>query len=282
LRVDAPPHHDEVLEALLTWRPVIGGGRTTGHGTTRTLAVRSAVIDLSTTEGRRLWLTTGGPALFDAVGLREHELPRGAGPESCLPALHWHIVDPLHVGSGEHRSGESARLLRDHSGCPYVPGTSWKGLLRSRTAHILRSLGHDVCTDTACGGCPVCVAFGWTGTDANGARGVLRFPDTPITTGEEQITERQHVAVNRFTGGAADALLFSEEVVEQGELTLNIGADGTIPRSSRAALVLALCDLHDGIIGVGGGVTRGNGTLACTSTATLEALRNDARKVLTS
>lgn len=281
LRVDDSSHHEEVLRALLTWRPIIGQGRTTGHGTTRTLAVRSTVVDLSTPEGRRLWLTTGGPSLFAAAGLREHGLPQHSEPDSFLPTLGWRIVDALHVGSGEHRAGESARILRDHCGRPCVPGTSWKGLLRSRSAYVLRSLDHDVCLETACGECPICETFGWTGTDAKGARGLLRFPDTPVaTTTDSQVTERQHVGINRFTGGAADSLLFSEEVVEHGELTLHIHTYGSVSPLARAAIILALCDLDDGIIGIGGGTTRGNGSLACTTPDTLNALRTDAQRAL--
>ncbi|MFF6815166.1 RAMP superfamily CRISPR-associated protein [Streptomyces sp. NPDC012403] len=299
IQVDAPEHHRTVLDHLATWNPVIGGGRSTGHGTTTTVSLRSAVLDLSTQEGRRLWLTHGGPALFEAAGLEPIDLEQAktgpkAGTATVLPALTWCVVDALHIGNGTRAAAaptadgaagpQVALLLRDHDGTPYVPGTAWKGLLRHRTAYILRSTGHEACPGTAdtCGTCSVCETFGWTGEDGQGARGLLRLPDTPLQGAT--VVQRQHVALDRFTGGAAEGLLYSEEVAESGTLTLTIGSDrdpGTLPAPAVAALTLALRDLHDGLIGIGKGVTRGQGTLRCTQPEVLDGLVPEARATLT-
>ncbi|MGW2320091.1 RAMP superfamily CRISPR-associated protein [Streptomyces sp. NPDC001680] len=285
LRVDGGEHHADVLNALITWHPILGGGRSTGHGTTRTLAIRSAVVDLATAKGRRLWLTHGGPELFRAAALEPVPVPEtdAAPPDLLLPALRWQIVDALHLGSGERRLDEPALLIRDDQHRPYVPGTTWKGLLRSRSGYILRSLDLPACTgltDT-CGSCDQCTAFGWSGDDATGARARLRFHDTAIT--QARTAERQHVAIDRFTGGAADGLLFTDEVIETGEFTLAIGTEGEVPALARAALVLALWDLHTGLVGLGGGTTRGYGTIRCApgnDTAVLESLRDEALTIV--
>lgn len=297
IQVDAPEHHQTVLDHLATWNPVIGGGRTTGHGTTTTVSLDQAVLDLTTREGRRLWLTHGGPALFEAAALRPVALEQvraDAGTRTVLPALTWRIVDALHVGnattapvsaSDDGTTGpQAALLLRDHTDTPYVPGTSWKGLLRHRTAYILRSTGHDACPglNDTCGTCPACQVFGWTGKDGGGARGALRFPDTPLV--DATVVKRQHVALDRFTGGAAEGLLYTEEVAESGTLTLAIGTDrapDALPAPALAALTLALQDLHDGLIGLGKGTTRGQGTLRCTQPDLLARLASEARVTLT-
>ncbi|SFC97336.1 RAMP superfamily CRISPR-associated protein [Streptomyces aidingensis] len=287
-------HHRPVREALRTWRPVIGGGRSTGHGTVRLLALRHAVVDLTTRAGRALWLTHGGPALFTAAGLRPVPLSPAnptASPSAFLPALPWQLTDPLHVGSGERRPTEPSRILLDDTGRPLIPGTAWKGILRARTGYVLRSLDRPACPGMAdsCGRCSLCTTFGWTGPDATGARGLLRFPDTPVEDAPPPAV-RNHVAIDRFTGGARDGLLYQDEVIESGTFTLTLtlttdparqGPAATVPPEARAALVLALWDLHEGLYGLGGGTTRGYGTVRCTDPATLAALRADARKALT-
>lgn len=299
IQVDAPEHHQAVLDHLATWNPVIGGGRTTGHGTTTTVSLHQAVLDLTTGEGRRLWLTHGGPALFEAAALRPVALEQAradADTRTVLPALTWRVVDALHIGNGtmdpapapDGATGpQVARLLRDHTKTPYVPGTAWKGLLRHRTAYILRSTGHEACRglNDTCGTvpvCQVCQVFGWTGKDGGGARGVLRFPDTPLR--DATVVQRQHVALDRFTGGAAEGLLYTQEVAESGTLTLAIGTDrdtDALPAPALAALTLALQDLHDGLIGLGQGTTRGQGTLRCTQPDILARLASEARATLT-
>lgn len=283
LRVDDARHHEAVTQALLCWRPVIGGRRTTGYGTTRTIAVRTAVVDLNTPHGRRLWLTHGGPELLRAAGPLELDpVPPATEDNLLLPVTHWRIGDALHIGTGDVPPQQPAPIVQGENGPPLIPGSTWKGVLRSRTAYILRSLGIHACEglEKCCGTCPVCLTFGWSG-DESGARGRLRFPDTQISGAK--VTARQHVAVDRFTGGASEGLLFQERVVEEGRVRLAVHVDGgvgDIPPVARAALHLALWDLHDGVLGLGGGTTRGYGTLRCTAPQQLAALCADARKVL--
>lgn len=291
LRVDGAAHHEPVLTALRTWRPVIGGGRSTGHGTTRTRSIAYSTLDLGTAEGRRTWLTRGGPELF----AKTHTLQPEVVEQRPLIRAHWELAEALHIGGGSKahstgagaddqcpeadgadRSAEPACLLRDHRRRPYIPGSTWKGILRGRCAYILDSLGLLPDCDGGCGTCALCTAFGWAGDDTDegetvGARSRLRFTDSPVT--EPRIAVRNHVALDRTTGGAAPGLLFSEEVVESGRLTLEVYAEADIPEDVLAALHLALYDLHTGAVGIGGGTTRGQGTLRCVNAADLEAQR---------
>ncbi|MQS06744.1 RAMP superfamily CRISPR-associated protein, partial [Streptomyces alkaliphilus] len=177
VRVDGEEHHERILDALTTWQPIIGGSRSTGHGGTRTLTVRHTTIDLNTPDGRRRWLLQGGPALFAGGEIRS---PR---PKRAEPAIlfGWEIEEALHIGGtdpslpvmatapepapgAEGRSSKPARLLRDEEDRPYIPGSTWKGILRGRCAYILRSLGLFDCEEEShCGSCDLCAAFGWVG-----------------------------------------------------------------------------------------------------------------------
>ncbi|MGW7642320.1 RAMP superfamily CRISPR-associated protein, partial [Streptomyces decoyicus] len=98
-------------------------------------------------------------------------------------------------------------MLRDHEGTPLVPGSTWKGVLRSRVAFILRTTGAGtVCDPEAgavtggCGACEVRRAFGWSGGageagDATGARGLLVFTDSPLA--DARVRVRHHVPLDR-------------------------------------------------------------------------------------
>ncbi|MEU9157767.1 RAMP superfamily CRISPR-associated protein [Streptomyces sp. NPDC048417] len=281
------PLVDEVISLLAAWRPRIGGGRTTGHGRAELITVRHRVIDLTTADGLRHWLTCGGPGLVDDHASVVYERAQRAGGAPDEPylfgrPLEFRIADSLHVGSGTfgERTGRQtgvAQILRDHENTPLVPGSTWKGVLRARVEFILRSVGiGPVCASTqddtagSCGACVVCDSFGWaarTGATATGgelptaagARGRLVFADSPIRDGSIKV--RNHVAIDRVFGGARDEALWAEETVEDGYLTLHLRHDKPVPDLMRAALVLALADLADGMIGVGGSTTRGHGTL---------------------
>jgi CRISPR/Cas system CSM-associated protein Csm3 (group 7 of RAMP superfamily) len=161
-----------------------------------------------------------------------------------------------------------------------VPGSTWKGLLRTQCEFILRSLGEDACaplslrtaraadTDGAtsaagadgatgaaetpnaagCDTCRVCRAFGHTGR-----RGRLVFLDSPLlapdTTGSgspgpAQVTSRNHVALDRVTSGAADGALYTHEVVEEARVELRILDEPPSPADASPPDPLLLDVLH--------------------------------------
>ncbi|HEY6422836.1 MAG TPA: RAMP superfamily CRISPR-associated protein, partial [Pseudonocardiaceae bacterium] len=91
------------------------------------------------------------------------------------------------------------------------------------------------------------------------------------------VTHRDHVGIDRFTGGARRALLFRDEVVAEGSLSLQVHLTNPADRLSpaeRGLLLHAVRDLHDGLIGVGRAATRGYGSLrlAHDSAAVLDEL----------
>lgn len=272
------------LEGLLpSWPVRIGGALSTGHGRAHLTQVTRRILDLATPQGRRVWLTQGGPALFDASTVIFPDLTQPASPHHTPLVfdrpLGFETTEPLHIGTGNrieggHHATDRNEHLRDHIGRPLIPGTTWKGLLRSRCSFILRSLSeHAACTDLiGCGACRVCAAFGHSASSgaSEGLRGRLVFLDSPLLQPDSTpatVIIRNHVALDRFTGGASTGLLFTDEVVEHGEATLTILDEPSDPHGDpldpilRDTLLLALYDLHTGALGIGGGTTRGYGTL---------------------
>lgn len=134
----------------------------------------------------------------------------------------------------------------------------------------MRSAGvtPEPCDIRPCGECWPCQAFGYGGgrddaAESVGARALIRIPDAVIRDAKPAC--RTHIAIDRFTGGVLDGALYTMEVLEAGTFTLDISLLGVIPqqrlREIRAVLRLVLEDLNDGIIGLGGGVARGYGTV---------------------
>lgn len=293
LRLDQPPGTDDLDEfarLVTTWRPIIGRGRSTGHGQATLTRVAWRALDLRTAAGLRWWLTAGRDGLFPAGNgwdqVRTPTAPRAPEPELDL---RFTIVGALHLGAGNTTSqdGHTRNAIEKENDAPLLPGTTWKGLLRSRCGYILRSCGRTAClapAQSSCGTCMLCDLFGWTGDGgqagtAIGRIGRLITHDSVI---DGEVTYRNHVGIDRFTGGARRALLFSDEVVAEGHLSLRVditdlGDRGTPPRltpAERGLLLHAVRDLHDGLIGVGRATTRGYGSVRLTdaSAAVLDEL----------
>lgn len=264
-----------LLAAIAGWRPLIGRGVSRGRGRCRVENLRHGTCDLGTTSGLRQWLTLDGTRLAADVA---REPWQGEVAQEETPAelcrIRWTIAGPVHVGTGAPRrqDGHDPQVVRRGPAGPLVPGTAFKGLLRSRTEFILRSVGVNPspCLDASCGDCLPCRLFGYTtrrpaGDGSVGRRGVLRVLDAPIRT-STPVRHREHVAIDRFTGGARDKLLFTMEAVEEGTVDLvieDLGCDHDLQELAKALIRLVVDDIRDGYVGVGAATTRGYGALAC-------------------
>lgn len=105
---------------------------------------------------------------------------------------------------------------------------------------------------------------------ASGDKGCVTLKDkakgkTIISDIHKSVSKRKvlnHVAIDRFTGGAIDGALFSEEVAslpDNGILELKIIVSNKASKASIECLELALKDIVSGMLPLGGGVMRGNG-----------------------
>jgi CRISPR/Cas system CSM-associated protein Csm3 (group 7 of RAMP superfamily) len=240
------------LAVIASWQPAIGRGRTTGGGRAMLTSLRHGTIDPATPAGARKWLTYSGPGLFDAVAT---EAINGREPGGPWREYRLEIRDGLLVGDGQ--PGKVART-RQRLGRPIIPGTAWKGIIRSRAEFIIRSRYGEraACQQqTGCGECVICGVFGH-----QGQRGLLAFRDSVIDPAQPG-PERTQVAIDRVTGGSRDELLFTTQPLTGGQLRLQIDKLGDMPPWVPTVIDHVLRDLDDGLIGVGSRVTRGLGTL---------------------
>ena len=101
--------------------------------------------------------------------------------------------------------------------------------------------------------------FGYSANDIDGQRGNVIFSDI-YSKGVYDKKLLNHVAIDRFTGGAMDGALFSEEVTASKEqFTLEIYVKNDVNSDYLKALECALNDLCTGMLPLGGGTMRGHG-----------------------
>jgi CRISPR/Cas system CSM-associated protein Csm3 (group 7 of RAMP superfamily) len=255
---------DGFLDAVRAWRPRLGRGVTTGSGACAVTGLAWETYDLTSADGLLTWLAVGAPASYPQP---TEVLPAPTAPEAVID-VGLDIVDGLHIGAGVasrppgHEGDVSLVVQRGQA--PYVPGSSLKGVLRSRVEYICRVLGHPACDDADCGTCQPCLLFGWSpgsGGDARtGARGAVAIPDAAIHgAGDPDV--RTHVALDRVTGGARPGLLYGQQVVVAGSLRLRVEPLRPLTDVELALLRASVVDLHDGLVGVGAATTRGLGTV---------------------
>ncbi len=268
---------------LHRWAPRVGGLVSGGRGT------------LSLTELR---VSQGGPIKFADLFASTTTLaffratlaakpPAAVDLAMCAPQDHagsWSfrlaftcadplLIDPFPVGGDQQKTNV-------YKSSDTIPGSAWRGVLRSRCEFILRSCGVPACasTQSTCGRCPTCILFG--GVEDTGlilgegdvrrrsASGLVRFKDARVTHPHGVVLKIKltHAPIDRFTGGAANGKLFAYHAHPSGsETTLHIEqmhATRPVPRWGRVLLGLAIRDLADGYVGIGHATTRGYGTLS--------------------
>ena len=284
---------DDFLAVLAGWQPRLGRGISRGRGRCAVGDLLWGELDLHDPADLLTWASTGGPDLYAAAASRRPELSGDTVRATLDRATRAHakplldvrceLCGPLLIGSGasetvarpddttpdgQEQTTDVALPLVE-GGVHIVPGSALKGVLRSRVEYILRTLDGDgaACRDQRCGACLPCRTFGHGGGDsagaiAVGARGLVVVDDAAI---DGAVTRRRtHVAIDRFTGGAAPGLLFTDEVVEAGAFRIradDLGLDPDDRELLLALLRLVFQDLHDGLIGIGRSTARGYGSL---------------------
>lgn len=288
---------DQFLPALKQWRPMLGRGVTRGAGRCSLVGWGTKDYDLDSAEGLLAWLRDTD---LESRPEPSKEPANSAEPNRLLDA-DLSVVDALHCGTGDAETtpgGKNNQLKAFRHGTEFVvPGSTLKGVLRSRAEHICRVLGLAACQDQRCGSCRPCLLFGFAG-ESTALRGRISVEDATIRDARSSL--RPHVAIDRFTGGARDQALYEHEVVAEGTFTLQVrwllppsqdateATDSNGPASEAEQdtrlLNAALEDLHEGYVGIGARTTAGYGSVrveACRSkrfelTELAGALRNPA------
>jgi CRISPR/Cas system CSM-associated protein Csm3 (group 7 of RAMP superfamily) len=258
LRLDASNDALKALaELIFDWRPSLGGGRSTGSGNAQVRSIKIGSIDLNTESGLTTWLDqaekvtdiTSARAFVESIADQEvlpsvtsvlaaAETPRIAEVEFSLPE-----GIRIRNGSQERNINEGAppKQLAEHGKAIFVqigdgyvvPGTTWKGVVRSRFEYILRSAADAYAKQTgknskvyrdklACTDRSKCARKSTTETDPKPEPGCLtcwvfgsekrsaevEFSNSKIE--EAKVALRTRVAIDRFTSGARDSALFPD------------------------------------------------------------------------
>ena len=185
------------------------------------------------------------------------------------------------------------RTVRDGAETVYLPGSSIKGVFRSRYEQVMRSIGQYVCDtfdskdNTTCnktirteenkpennrnlGGtgryklcCEACKLFG---TLVLGGR--ISFSDA-YPLGEWKVGMRHGVGIDRITGAAFPGALYDIETLEEGTFELKCKITNFKLYQLRTILWV-LEDIQEGLVTFGMGGSRGNGQMRIVDTAKVE------------
>ena len=156
--------------------------------------------------------------------------------------------------------------------CVLIPASSVKGALAHRTAYHWNKLGGRFADKGDADKKPllgddndaVVAIFGKAGNKKGDGieRGNIMLSDVLLSKAENKISN--HVSLDRFTGGSMDGALFTEKVTNRRnqEITLTIDVLRTKLEDTaiKTAFEKALDDIAKGLLPLGGGVNRGNGT----------------------
>ena len=295
-----------LLKAMCEGKVRFGACKTRGMGELRLEDLRVDYYDFAGNSGDLdRWLASGGSS-EDRRGLGlEQELkalecfgtPKRREQRLFEVLIHWRALSPIMVKAG--RDGVEADMLplmsgvegaKDAAGgiAPVLPGSSVKGALRAQARRILHTL-FDPNGENASEKPEYLnlldALFGsteWAGRLS--VDDVYYRPEAPVSPDAwlkedanalNAVTERhQHVAIDRFTGGASEGALYSTRPVKRDEreresgwepirLALDLSdfpeAEG---HAALALLKLLVRDLEDGYVSIGFGSRRGMGEIA--------------------
>lgn len=198
--------------------------------------------------------------------------------------------NPLHIGSGDNSldpGSTDASVVKNSKGKPYIPGSSIKGVLRSRLEMILSNSAVnmswsvsacDILNDPCISdefirnnkemqrnnpleyakliwekSCDVCRLFGNKSMAAH-----VQIKDLELISGG-QVELRNGVGINRETGTAAHGVVYEYDVVAAGsEFCFEVIAEN-LDEKSKKLLNILIKMLEQGEISIGAKTTRGLG-----------------------
>ena len=190
----------------------------------------------------------------------------------------------LHIGSGEDSFETDALVIKDAYGKPYIPGSSFKGILRSTVERIVPNLdGFRTCAlikDVNCATvneaktdqfkarlkgdeegnpldliCDTCKLFGSTAVASK-----IKIPDLYVSEPwVGSFEKRDGVGIDRDTETAAEGAKFDYEVVpSQTEFGFVMICEN-IDERDKFLLAIGVKEMQSGVASLGGNRSRGLG-----------------------
>lgn len=161
--------------------------------------------------------------------------------------------------------------ITDH-GCPVIPGTSIMGALRHRIKEIIKELDKD----SSYGLYPnkmIDEMFGFvSGKDAH-ISGVI--VDEMVIEGAKAL-EMTRTGISRFENSARNGTLYKEKTYVNGTFTLKLSINKENPNMDWiiGILLLAVKDLQNGFLAVGGQTSIGRGIFGANGTLKIDGEEN--------
>ena len=278
----------------------VGAKTTRGYGKIEITEARKRVFDMTDKSSAKDWLDFD---LFDKnafEGEKAYKLDLSGGDNgrisicASLNLMSAITIRKYTTGYLKDKNGEPKRIeskkpekngkiigdadfqqltLRDNT--PVIPGTSWAGAFKHRMKKLADELGMGNQAESILNG-----LFGYVDIPSKTSqKSKIYFGESQISGANEKVISR--TSIDRFTGSSANTALFTERVFFGGETQLEIEIirpDESMQNDMRSALKLlfiALEDLHNGLLAIGGQTSVGSGLFEVKS---LEINGNDLFK----
>lgn len=283
---------DEILKTLASDSLMIGSGTRCGLGEVEMVDCKSACLDLKKKEDRALYLqkTSSLNDLFwtnKIVSEVKRDAIKGSTDNHITYELNLTPEDFFLFGSGFGDDDADATPVTGtffnwkETGKPkliknaiLIPGSSVKGALSHRVAfhynrlngYTIKKIGNEYkeheLAKTGTDNQAIRMLFGYVARNET-MRGNVIISDIIQKQNSECEKVLNHVAIDRFTGGAIDGALFSEKVTygkkDEYILYIKVKKDGLNDEKIKESFEATLTDITNGMLPLGGGVNRGHG-----------------------
>lgn len=154
--------------------------------------------------------------------------------------------------NGNETSAPDYKYLSLRDNTPVIPGTTWAGAFRERTAQLI---GENKKNGEA-----VKKLFGYiiSGTKDN-SKSKITFSESKFEKGSytEKLITRN--SIDRFSSGINHHALYTELTIYGGKTDLTITLPSDTDTALKTALLAAIADLHNGFMAIGGLTSVGRG-----------------------
>lgn len=279
----------QVLDKIQSSSFKLGSGTNCGFGELKVVSCKTKSLNMDNAEDRDFYASKSSNLAVDWEG-DESRVERQKDNSVIEYTLSLHPDDFFLFGSGFGDDNADMTPVKEEilvwkGHIPsfsiqqvLIPATSVKGAIAHRTAyHYNKKKAYFVGDDHAKAGnenTAVRELFGYADDKGECRKGNVALSDVYIEQGtSEKVVP--HVAIDRFTGGAIDGALYSEKVTFGNNITVNMTLSCINEDYSECvlpALEESLKDICKGLLPLGGGVNRGNGTFKGTLTKNGEVI----------
>lgn len=154
--------------------------------------------------------------------------------------------------------------LENHRGNPVIPGTAWAGAFRHHMHGLLRDAGY---AEDSAEMKKMDMLFGMADDAKNNKKSAIAFSESEISieNKDKQKMSVVRTAIDRFTAAPRSAALFTNMVYSGGTGSLHISFDKNVVLDMHRQLLAAcICDLHLGLLSVGGEASVSRGIMQVT------------------